>query len=56
VRNIAKRYPNVRPVFRDAAGAEETVGQIPEVRELLAFAGSEEYFATRARLGFSIQA
>lgn len=56
VRNIAKRYPNVRPVFRDAAGAEDTVGQIPEVRELLAFALSEEYFAARARLGFSIQA
>lgn len=55
VRNIAKRYPNVRPVFRDASGAEETVGQIPEVRELLAFAISEEYFAARARLGFSIQ-
>lgn len=56
VRNIAKNYPNVRPVFRDASGAEETVGQIAEVRELLAYAISEEYFAVRARLGFSIQA
>ncbi len=55
VRNIAKRYPEIRPVWRDPAGAEETVGQIPEVRELLAFAVSEEYFAARTRLGFSIQ-
>jgi len=55
VRNIAKRFPDVRPVFRDASGAEETVGQIDEVRELLAFAVSEEYFAARTRLAFSIQ-
>jgi len=31
------------------------VGQIDEVRELLAFAVSEEYFAARTRLAFSIQ-
>ncbi|MEM1025434.1 MAG: hypothetical protein AAF627_10825 [Myxococcota bacterium] len=55
VRAIAKRHPDVRPVFRDAGQAAETIGSIPEVRELLAFAISEEYFAARARLRFSIQ-
>lgn len=55
VRNIAKSYPDIRPVFRDAQGASETIGQIPEVRALLAYVVSEEYFALRAKLGFSIQ-
>jgi cellulose synthase operon protein C len=55
VRAIAKRHPDVRPVFRDPAQAAETIGSIPEVRELLAFAISEEYFTARARLRFSIQ-
>jgi tetratricopeptide (TPR) repeat protein len=55
VRNIAKEHPDIRPVFADAKGAANTVGKIPEVRELLAFAVSEEYFAARAKLGFSIQ-
>ncbi|MGF1509185.1 MAG: tetratricopeptide repeat protein [Myxococcota bacterium] len=55
VRNLAKDHPDIRPVFRDAEGAAETIGQIQEVRELLAFAISEEYFAARARLRFSIQ-
>ena len=27
----------------------------PEIRELLTYAVSEEYFAARAKLGFSIQ-
>lgn len=55
VRNIAKEHPDVRPVFTDARGAAQTIGKIPEVRDLLAYAVSEEYFATRAKLGFSIQ-
>ena len=55
VRNIAKRYPDVRPVFMDAEGASQTLGKMPEVCELLGFAVSEEYFAARAKLGFSIQ-
>lgn len=55
VRNIAKDYPDVRPVFADAKGAAATIGKIPEVRELLSYAVSEEYFAARSKLGFSIQ-
>jgi tetratricopeptide (TPR) repeat protein len=55
VRNIAKEHPDIRPVFADAKGAAATIGKIPEVRELLAYAVSEEYFAARAKLGFSIQ-
>lgn len=55
VRNIAKDHPDLRPVFADPRGAAATVGKIPEVRELLAYAISEEYFAARAKLGFSIQ-
>ncbi|MEQ8980279.1 MAG: hypothetical protein RL846_20240 [Deltaproteobacteria bacterium] len=54
VRNIAKDF-DVRPVFPDAAGAAETLGKVPAIRELLAYAVSEEYFKVRAKLGFSIQ-
>lgn len=56
VRNVAKDHPHVRPVFRDAEGARDTVGRIAGVRELLNYAISEDYFAARAKLGFSIQA
>ena len=55
VRNIAKDH-DVRPVFPDAAGAAETLGKVAAIRELLAYAVSEEYFRARAKLGFSIQA
>ena len=50
------REEGIKPVFSDAKGAAETVGQSEAVRELLAFAISEEYFRLRAKLGFSIQA
>lgn len=56
VRNVAKDHPDIRPVFRDPDGAADTVGRIPEVRELLNFAVSEAYFGARRRLGFSIEA
>lgn len=55
IRHIAKGYPDVRPVFRDAEGARQTVGSIPAVRDILVYAVSEEYFAARAKLGFSIE-
>ncbi len=55
VRNIAKRHPNIRSVFVGPEGAHETIGRIPEVRDLLAYAVSEDYFAARSKLGFSIQ-
>lgn len=55
VRNLAKDHPDVRPVFQDADRAAETIGRIPEVRELLNFAVSDAYFVARARLGFSIE-
>ena len=55
VRNIAREHPDVRPVFADAQGAQESLGKVPEIRELLSYAVSEEYFAARAKLGFSIQ-
>lgn len=55
VRSIAKEHPDIRPVFADPRGAAATIGKIPDVRELLAYAVSEEYFAVRAKLGFSIQ-
>jgi cellulose synthase operon protein C len=55
VRNVAKEHPEIKAVFADAKGAASTIGRIPEVRELLSYAISEEYFATRAKLGFSIQ-
>lgn len=54
VRNIARDYPDVRPVFADSKGAAETVGKIPEVRELLNYAVSEEYFQARSHLGIAI--
>lgn len=54
VRALA-RDAGVRAMFADASGARETIGQSAEVRELLAYAVSEEYFAARAKLGFSIQ-
>lgn len=56
VRNVAKDHPDVRPVFRDPDGARETIGRIPAVRELLNYAVSDDYFAARTKLGFSIQA
>ena len=56
VRNIVRNHPNVRAVFKDAAGARDTIGKIEEVRELFRYAVSEEYCAARAKLGFSIQA
>jgi tetratricopeptide (TPR) repeat protein len=55
VRNIARDYPDVRPVFADARGAAETIGKIPEVRDVLTYAVSEEYFAARALLGIAIK-
>jgi tetratricopeptide (TPR) repeat protein len=55
IRNIAKEHPDIRPVFADAKGASNTIGKIVQVRELLSYAISEEYFAARAKLGFSIQ-
>lgn len=54
IRTVAKEHPEIKAVFADAKGAAATIGRIPEVRELLAYAISEEYFATRAKLGFSI--
>jgi hypothetical protein len=56
VRSIARDHPEVKAVFADPKGAAATIGRIPEVRELLAYAVSEEYFGARAKLGFSIQA
>jgi hypothetical protein len=53
-RSIA-REANIKAMFRDAEGARETIGQSHEIREMLSFAVSEEYFAARAKLGFSIQ-
>jgi tetratricopeptide (TPR) repeat protein len=55
VRAIA-REQGIKSVFADAAGAAETIGKSAEIRELLAFAISEEYFSLRAKLGFAIQA
>ncbi len=49
------RESGVRGMFADAHGARESLGQSAEIRELLAYAVSEEYFAARAKLGFSIQ-
>jgi cellulose synthase operon protein C len=54
VRCIAGDHP-VRAVFSNAAEAEDSVGRIPEVRDILSYAVSEAYFELRARLGFSIQ-
>lgn len=54
IRNIAKQH-DVRAVFPDAKGAAETLGKVPAIRELLSYAVSDEYFAARAKLGFSIQ-
>jgi hypothetical protein len=54
IRNIARDYPDVRPVFADSKGAAETVGKIPEVRELLNYAVSDEYFQARSHLGIAI--
>ncbi|MBK6685137.1 MAG: tetratricopeptide repeat protein [Deltaproteobacteria bacterium] len=55
LRNIAQEQ-GVKPVFMDTKGAIETIGKVAEVRELMSYAISEEYFAARAKLGFSIQA
>lgn len=55
VRNMAKDHPEVRLVFRDATGARATIGKIPGVPQLLNYAVSEDYFAARTKLGFSIQ-
>lgn len=42
-------------VFRDVEHAREVLGGLPQAKELLAFALSEEYFKLRQKLGFSIQ-
>ncbi len=55
VRNMAKNHPEIRPVFRDPEGARATIGKIPGVPQLLNYAVSEDYFAARTKLGFSIQ-
>lgn len=55
VRNVARDYPDIKASFADPKSAAASIGRIPEVRELLAYAVSEEYFAARAKLGFSIQ-
>lgn len=49
------REANLRTVFADASGARETLGQSAEIRDILGYAVSEEYFAARTKLGFSIQ-
>ncbi len=54
IRSLA-RESGTKAVFADANGARDTIGQNSEIRELLAYAISEEYFAARAKLGFSIQ-
>ncbi len=55
VRHIARSNPSVRPVWRDAEAARETIGTVDEIRDLLGYAVSEEYFSVRSKLGFSIQ-
>ncbi len=55
VRHIVRAHPEIRPLWRDADGAKETIGQVEEVRDLLSFAVSEEYLSIRSKLGFSIQ-
>ena len=55
IRHIARAHPDVRPVWRDADGARETIGQVEEIRDLLCYAVSEEYLSIRSKLGFSIQ-
>ena len=55
VRHIARAHPDVRPVWRDADGARESIGKVEEIRDLLNYAVSEEYFSARHKLGFSIQ-
>ena len=56
VRHIARAHPDVRPIWRDADGARDTIGKVEEIRDLLNYAVSEEYFSARSKLGFSIQA
>ena len=56
VRHIARAHPDIRPVWRDADGARDTIGKVDEIRDLLGYAVSEEYFSVRSKLGFSIQA
>jgi hypothetical protein len=55
VRNIARDYPDVRPVFSDSRGAANSIGKIPEVKEILNYAISEEYFQVRTQLGIAIK-
>ena len=55
IRAIARGRPNLKTVFSNTQEAVEVLGQVPEVRDLLAYAMSDEYFEARARLGFSIQ-
>jgi hypothetical protein len=55
VRAALRDKPSVKHVFTDADGARETIGQSDEVRDLLLYAVSEEYFAARKKLGFSVQ-
>jgi cellulose synthase operon protein C len=54
IRSVA-RDAGTKAAFADANGARDTIGQNAEIRELLAYAVSEEYFAARTKLGFSIQ-
>jgi tetratricopeptide (TPR) repeat protein len=53
-RSLAREV-GLRAVFADAGGAREALGGSPEMRHLLTFAVSEEYFELRRRLQFSIQ-
>jgi tetratricopeptide (TPR) repeat protein len=49
------RENEIRVVFTDTEAAESYLGKSQAIRELMAFIVSEEYFAARAKLGFSIQ-
>lgn len=55
LRTVAREAGAKRTVFRDAAAAEEHLGEFAAVRELLAFAGSKAYATVRERLGFTIE-
>ncbi len=55
VRAIAKHSAKIKSVFADLADAAAELRKSPEICELLSYAVSEEYFAARQKLGFSIQ-
>lgn len=55
VRAIAKHSAKIKSVFADLADAAAELRKSPEICELLNYAVSEEYFAARQKLGFSIQ-